>query len=263
MVIRYILGLLLIISLPLVGFSQRGNPLVPYYPWSATFSGGVNMFHNVHDEFSNLEPGVSGTLRLARVVVHGIEVGAELQTGLLKGDNEANSLDSLKYAKNHYVFGTLGARVYPAQFFQTAYDLRVEHRASLGKKLLNRAYVGFGMGVMYNRQLGVDEEYSYNSPINSNLPVNSTPFSEESSGSTIIGTANLGFNIPLSSLNPIHLDMAIWSLNFNAQFNGGMFGNKSIIDGWSKNDDPNSPNPNPNNSFDAFGVYSIGLHVAF
>lgn len=262
MVNRYILSFLLIILFPLLGVSQGRNSLLPYYPWGVSLNAGVNSFHSKHDDFGNVVPGMSGALRLSRFVAHGIELGAELQTGLLKADNEEQDMTQLKFAKNNYVSGILGVRVYPAQFFQNEYDMRVEYRASLGKKILNRAYVGLGMGIMYNRQLDVDKEYNYDSPTGTAIPI-TTEFSKVPSGSTTIASANLGFNIPISSLNPRDLDMAIWSLNFNAQFNGGMFGNKSIIDGWPKDEDPNSRNPNPSNSFDAFGVYSIGLHIAF
>lgn len=251
MVNRYILSFLLIILFPLLGVSQHSNSLLPYYPWGVSLSAGVNSFHSLSGGLKeNKVPGMSGALRLSRFVAHGIELGAELQTGLLKADNGESDLNQLHYAKNNYVMGSLGVRVYPAQFFQNEYDIRVEYRASLGKKILNRAYVGLGMGIMYNRQLDVDKEHNYISPTGAFIPI-TTEFSETPSGSTTITSANLGFNIPISSLNPRDLDMAIWSLNFNAQFNGGMFGNKSIIDGW------------PDNPFDAFGVYSIGLHIAF
>lgn len=250
MINRYVLGFLLIVLLPLAGISQSGYRLVPYYPWSASLNLGTNSFHSLSDSVkANKVPGTSVSLRLSYFIVHGIELGGELQTGLLKADNNIKDpaqLSRLRYAKNNYYMGNLGIRVYPAQFFQTAEDLRVEHRASLGKKILNRAYAGVSFGAMYNRQLDVDKEYEDTGGV----PI-STNFSAHPSGYTFVGSANLGFNVPLSSLNPRDLDMAVWSLNFNAQFNRGMFANRSIIDGW------------PDNSFDAFGVYSIGLHVAF
>lgn len=236
---KYFLGFLLIMLLPMVSLSQGG--FIPYYPWSASVNVGANRFISLSEDLKeNRVPGMSASLRLSRFVIHGVELGAELQTGLLKADNK--KLEDLKFAKNRYFMGTLGVRVYPAQFFQTEYDLRVEHRASMGKKILNRAYLGISAGRMYNRQLDVDKEYDV--PIQTN-------FSSIPSGYITVGSANIGFNMPVSSLNPRDLDMAIWSLNFNAQFNGGMFENKSNIDGW------------PDNSFDLFGVYSIGLHVAF
>lgn len=245
---KYFLGFLLIMLLPMVSLSQGG--FIPYYPWSASVNVGANRFISLADEVKeNRVPGMSASLRLSRFVIHGVELGAELQTGLLKADNEEVDLSALKFAKNRYFLGTFVVRVYPAQFFQTEYDLRVEHRASMGKKILNRAYLGISAGRMYNRQLDVDKEYADNGVVGPSVPIQ-TNFSSIPSGYTTVGSANIGFNMPVSSLNPRDLDMAIWSLNFNAQFNGGI-GSESIIDGWA------------DNSFDSFGVYSIGLHVAF
>lgn len=226
---------------------------MPYFRYSLALEGGINQLYS--DLEANTPMGPSARVRGAMFLIHGLELGVEAEVGLLKADNDAANLEELRFAKNNYTKGSVGLRFYPLLFLQNNEDRRVEYRQGLGKKIVNRVYVGAGFGAMYNKQIGVYEEYETQPPPGSGLdpiPVD-TKFSDQDAGLSFLAVLNAGVDIPLSSLNPNRVDFFIWSLNFNVQSNVGVAKGKDIIDGW----------PVGGSASDIYNVYSLGLKVAF
>ena len=256
---RHILSALFVLF-PMFLFAQGWESRIPYFRYSIGVDGGINQLYS--DLEANKPIGPTARVRGAMFLIHGVELGVEAEVGLLKADNGASSLDSLRFAKNNYTKGSIGVRLYPLLFLQNNHDRRIEYRQGFGKKVLNRVYVGAGFGAIYNKQLGVHEEYSTQPPQGSGLlpePIN-TKFSDQDRGFSFLTVLNAGVDIPLSSLNPNRVDFAIWSLNFNVQSNIGTAKGKDIIDGWSApglEEEPIGKAP------DVYNVYSLGLKVAF
>lgn len=214
---------------------------VPHYRYSATAGLGGNLLNG---DLKNKRIGPSAYLRGAYFVRHGIQVGAELQGGVLRAEDAQVTGGIVRRTLNQYYAGIIDVRFQPYRFFQKDHVRRNEPRQSLGKKVLHSVYAGAGVGAIYNQQW--DRERPQDAEKNS-------PHYGADQGLSLLFSTNLGFEVPLHKLDTYRLDSYIWSIVVNGQAN---FAFDDEVDGYSGQYSENT-------SKDVFGVLSIGVNLRF
>lgn len=228
---------------------------IPYFRYSATAGLGVTQLHGDLDR-RLIGPAVY--LRGNYFLTHGISIGIELQEGMLRGVDSQESDGVLRKTSNLFHSAVFGVNFQPIKYLQDDHLRRIEYRQSFGRRTLNSAYVGAGMGVLYSMQW--DKERA-NGPVQSTDAAGNTVSVEgvlpahqgNNRGISYIVSTNIGFEVPLHNLKPDLLDSYIWNLVVNGQLN---FSLDDELDGYS------GVYPG-NEDRDMYGLFSIGVNLRF
>lgn len=247
---RYLSGLLLVLLAPvtLMAQSEEESP-IPYFRYSVTAGVGATQLYG---DLDKTQVGPAGYLRGNYFLRHGLSIGLELQEGLLRGiDDEAiavgESSDVTRRSVNLYHAATLGFQFQPVKFLQDDHLRRIEYRESWGKRALNSAYIGVGMGVVYSLQWDTRRVVD--------AAERAFPeFSGKNHGLSYVAHGNIGIELPLHSLKPNLLDSYVWNLVVNAQLNYAL---DDELDGYS------GETPINNDKNDAYGFLSLGVNLRF
>lgn len=236
----------LFLLLPFLSSAQFGNESpIPYFRYSVTAGVGVNQL------YGDLEKRPIGVARLIRgdyFITHGFSVALELQDGLLLGQDESAINETVRTTRNLYHSVILGVRFQPLKYMQDDHIRRSEYRHSYGKRVLSSVYGGAGFGVIYNLQWDRDR------PVDTGTGTVTDPYHQGSNyGWGYLFSTNIGFELPLHSLNPNLVDSYVWSIVVNGQAN---FAFDDHVDRYS------GKYPE-NNSNDVFGVLNLGVNLRF
>ena len=252
----YLFVALCIFTTPLLTKAQFSDESpIPYFRYSATFGTGVTQLYGDLDK-SQLGPAIY--LKGNYFLTHGLSIGLELQEGLLRGEDELLDNGLRRKSVNIFHSAIIGVNFQPFKYFQDDHLRRIEYRDSYGKRVLNSAYVGAGMGVLYNLQwnkdrasgpVGSTDANGNTITINTVLPTHQG----NNYGLSYLVSTNLGFELPLHSLKPNLLDSYIWNLVVNGQLN---FSLDDELDGYS------GTYPGNDNK-DVYGFLSIGVNLRF
>lgn len=224
--------------------AQFGNESpIPYFRYSVT--GGVGPTQ-LYGDLDRRQIGGAVYLKGNYFVAHGISIGLELQEGLLRGRDERHDNGSLRKANNFFHAAIIGVNFQPFKYFQNDHLRRIEYRESYGKRVLNSAFIGAGMGLLYNLQWKKDRARASDNNV---LPNHQG----KDSGFSYLVSTNAGVELPLHSLKPNLLDSYIWNLVFNAQLN---FSLDDELDGYS------GVYPENDNK-DVYGFLSVGVNLRF
>lgn len=251
---------LCLFALPHASYAQFGNESpIPYFRYSATAGFGPALLYG---DLDRRQIGGGVYLKGNYFVAHGISVGLELQQGLLRGADSAaisgTAADAVRKANNLYHAAIFGVTFQPFKYFQDDHMRRIEYRESFGKRVLNSAYVGAGMGVLYNLQW--DKRRAYG-PVEStdgqgNIVIVERALAEHAGsnyGFSYLVSTNIGVELPLHRLKPDLLDSYIWNLVINGQLN---FSLDDELDGYSGTYAGNEHK-------DAYGLFTIGINLRF
>src|SRR5690606_27503259 len=104
-------------------------------------------------------------------------------------------------------------RVQPLKFLQDDHLRRIEYRESFGRRTVNSVYVGAGFGALYSLQW--DKQRAVD-PGTGNFVAG---HEGRDHGFSYVVSTDIGFEIPLHSLQPILLDSYVWSLVVTGQAN--------------------------------------------
>lgn len=214
----------------------------PYFRYALTAGGGGNQLYG---DLVNKPIGPSAYVRGAYFITHGLQVGVELQSGALRGEDDVQIDGMVRRALNRYHAGIIDVRFQPSQYFQEAHVRRTEYLHTYGRRVLNSAYLGLGGGSLYNLQWNRERPQG-------ELPEDSHHYGKDE-GFSFFVTGNVGFELPLHKLKPYLVDSRIWSLVVNGQAN---FAFDDEVDGYGGGGEVNT-------SKDVFGVVSIGVNVRF
>ena len=252
----YLFVFLCTITSPLLTNAQFSDESsIPYFRYSVSAGLGPTLLHG---DLDRRQIGAAVYLKGNYFIKHGISIGLELQEGLLRGRDERHDNGSLRKANNFFHAAVLGVSFQPFKYFQDDHLRRIEYRDSYGKRVLNSAFVGAGVGVLYNLQWNKDRADGPVSSTDANgntITVNAVLPNHQGNdlGFSYLVSTNLGFELPLHSLKPNLLDSYIWNLVVNAQLN---FSLDDELDGYS------GVYPGNDNK-DVYGFFSIGINLRF
>ncbi len=230
--------LLVFLFPPLIKAQFGDESPIPYFRYSVTGGLGPTLLYG---DLDSKQVGGAVYLKGNYFLAHGVSIGLELQEGLLRGTDETYIGNSLRETNNFYHAGILGVTFQPFKYFQDDHLRRIEFRESYGKRVLNSAFVGAGMGALYSLQWSKNRDW-----------VQPAHHGNDQGFSYIVST-NAGLELPLHSLKPNLLDSYIWNLVARAQLN---FSLDDELDGYSGNYPGNDRK-------DVYGLFSIGVNLRF
>lgn len=253
---------------PLIASAQFGNESpIPYFRYSVTVGVGATQLYG---DLDNRQIGGGWQLKGSYYIRHGLSVELELQEGVLRSrDNDstvvtvtdnttgqAMTYSRIRRSVNLYHAAILGVNFQPVKFFQNDHLRRIEYREPWGKRVLNSAFVGAGVGAIYSLQWekrGENTILSAGDDGTATLSDNSEYLKGRTNGFSYIVSTNLGVEFPLHSLKPNLLDSYVWNLVLRGQLN---FALDDELDGYSGNYPENVSN-------DVYGLLSLGVNLRF
>lgn len=196
---------------------------VPYFRYA--LSGGIGTA-SITGDLQKKRLGAGSFLRADYYFRHGLSIGIEGQEGILRSggsnDVEVHPVTLVFFS------GILGIRFEPLAFIQDDHDRRIMYRKSYLQKAANSAYIGGGIGGLFNYTRSVAVT-TYN---------NGTFFD-------VIYHTDIGVDLPLSKMHPYIVDSFFWYLNINGQLN---FAADSGMDGFPAKKD-------------RYGIFSVGVKL--
>ncbi|SFC55574.1 hypothetical protein SAMN05421747_11483 [Parapedobacter composti] len=204
--------------------AQPGNESpIPYYRYA--LSAGVGPAY-MYGDLQKKHLGGGVFLRGDYFLRHGLSIGLEANQGVTRSGDQH---DVAVYPVSIFFFsGLFNGRIYPLQFIQSDHDRRIMYRKSYLQKAINTAYVGAGVGAVFNLTTS-DEVETYN---NGHLL------------SSFFHT-DIGLDLPLSKYDPQMMDTFFWYVCLNAQLN---FATNRGMDGFGE-------------ERDRYGLFSVGFKL--
>lgn len=196
---------------------------VPYFRYA--LSAGIGPA-SISGDLEKKRLGVGAFIRADYYLRHGLSIGIEGQEGILRS-GDANDVDVHPVTLLFFA-GMLSARLEPLAFIQSNHDRRVLYRKNYLQKVASTAYIGGGIGGLFNFTRST-EVTTYD---------NGTFFD-------FIYHADIGVDLPLSKMHPNIVDSFFWYLNVNGQMN---FASDSGMDGFP-------------DQKDRYGIVSIGVKL--
>ncbi|SKB45906.1 hypothetical protein SAMN05660226_01443 [Parapedobacter luteus] len=171
---------------------------VPYFRYALSAGGGPAM---ISGDLQGRLLGGGIFVRGDYFLHHGISVSIEAQEGMLRSGDQGDGISPYPVTLLFFT-GLASVRFHPLMFIQNDHDRRIMYRKSYLQKAINTAYIGAGLGGMFNF-------------------TRSTAVETYTNGSRFgyVYHADIGLDFPLSKMAPYLMDTFMWYINVNGQLN--------------------------------------------